>query len=269
MKFTTRLFLWLGASLALASAFPVGHAPTNLTRRDDGDAYAAVAARDFDPTEDGLYEREFEDFEERDYELEERDLDYELEERDLDYELEERDLDYELEERDLDYYELEERDLDYELEERDLDYYGLEERDLENGLQERQVQAVIKVAEKVAEGIVKVVDLIKDKIQKDKNARSQWTQDFVNRLHAQNPHFNYIICHTDHTAKWDGVRGKDWSHMHQEFPVSFGKTVGYEIYWGRTGTFIRKGDGGYLNWAFYGNVKSRSGDGKTIVWGKP
>jgi len=211
MKFTTQVFLWLGASLVLVSAFPVGHQPTDLMGRNDGDAYAAVAVRDFDPIEDELYERDFD--------------------------------------------------------EREFDEFA--ERDLENGLQERQVQAVIKVAEKVAEGIVKVVDLIKDKIQKDKNARSQWTQDFVNRLHTQNPHFNYVICHTDHTAKWDGVRGKDWSHMHQEFPVSFGKTVGYEIYWGRTGTFQRKGDGGYLNWAFYGNVKSRSSDGKTIVWGKP
>jgi len=236
--------------LVLASAFPVRHHSMSLMNRSDSDAYAAVAVRDFDPTEDGLYERhfderEFDDFEERDYELEEREFD-DFEERD---------------------YELDERGFD-DFEERSY-YDELAERDLENGLQERQVQAAVKIAEKVAEGIVKIVDLIKDKIQKDKNARSQWTQDFVGRLHAQNPHFNYIICHTDHTAKWDGVRGKDWSHMHQEFPVSFGKTVGYEIYWGRTGTFIRKGDGGYLNWAFYGNVKSRSGDGKTIVWGKP
>lgn len=74
------------------------------------------------------------------------------------------------------------------------------------------------------------------------------------------------MCHTKHTTKFDGQKGKDWGHRHEEFKVSFGKTIGYvrvscliripnlivppdsyEIYYFKSGTFTRQGDGGYLN----------------------
>jgi len=88
----------------------------------------------------------------------------------------------------------------------------------------------------------------------------------VGQFHAKNPHFNYVLCHTKHHTDFKGVQGKDWGHSHQELPVSFGKTVGYdifssgihmnsqsnfyaryEIYYFKEGTFHREGDGGYLN----------------------
>ena len=66
----------------------------------------------------------------------------------------------------------------------------------------------------------------------------------------QYPQWNWVMCHTAHLYKFDGERGKDWFHKHEEFPVSFGKTIGYEIYWFKSGQFFRKGDGGYLNVGF-------------------
>lgn len=61
------------------------------------------------------------------------------------------------------------------------------------------------------------------------------------------PGWNYVICHTDHSAKFNGEQGKDWDHLHKEYDISIGGTVGYEIYFGKDGSFELDGDGGYLN----------------------
>jgi hypothetical protein len=55
--------------------------------------------------------------------------------------------------------------------------------------------------------------------------------------------WNWVICHTKHKTDFKGEN----HHRHEEFKVSFGKTIGYEIYWFKAGTFERQGDGGYLN----------------------
>ncbi|KAF8079373.1 hypothetical protein FPV67DRAFT_115230 [Lyophyllum atratum] len=119
----------------------------------------------------------------------------------------------------------------------------------------------------VAKMIIDVVGSIKAGIAADKNARSGFTQDTVGKMNKQNPKFNYIMCHTKHTTAFDGKQGVDWGHTHQEFDIKIGGTIGYEIYWVKSGKFTRKGDGGYLNWAYIGNVKSKSKDGKEIVFG--
>ncbi|KAJ3524035.1 hypothetical protein NMY22_g11178 [Coprinellus aureogranulatus] len=82
----------------------------------------------------------------------------------------------------------------------------------------------------------------------------------------EQPAWNWVICHTKHNTKFDGKQGKDWFHRHEEFPVSFHKTIGYEIYWFKKGTFTRRGDGGYLNWAYGGRIKNKSKDGKVITF---
>lgn len=60
---------------------------------------------------------------------------------------------------------------------------------------------------------------------------------------AKYPGWNWVICHTKHKTDFKG----EHHHRHEEFKVSFGKTIGYEIYWFKAGTFERQGDGGYLN----------------------
>ncbi|KAF8219607.1 hypothetical protein L208DRAFT_1373404 [Tricholoma matsutake] len=86
-------------------------------------------------------------------------------------------------------------------------------------------------------------------------------------MHAKDPSRNYIVCHTKHSYKFDGIRGRDWDHRHEELPVGiFGKTTGFEIYWFHSGTFRREGDGGYLNWSYMGNVVKKSSDGKELTF---
>ncbi|KAF9481072.1 hypothetical protein BDN70DRAFT_876812 [Pholiota conissans] len=132
-------------------------------------------------------------------------------------------------------------------------------------VEKRWVHAAV---EAVVEGVMAVVNLIKGKIERDKAMRSQWTGDMINAFRKKYPHYNFVLCHTSHKTDFKGVRGKDWGHTHQELPVSFHKTVGYEIYWFREGTFHRYGDGGWLNWAFAGNVRSRTNNGKDVVFGR-
>ncbi|KAJ8519983.1 hypothetical protein ONZ45_g3104 [Pleurotus djamor] len=119
------------------------------------------------------------------------------------------------------------------------------------------------------EAIINIVNLVQDRINKDKAARSQFTQDLVSRMHAAHPNFNWIICHTKHTYKFDGRRGVDWDHRHQEFDIKLGGTIGYEIYNLKSGEFTRQGDGGYLNWAYIGRVIKSDQGGKHLVFGAP
>ncbi|KAF4602786.1 hypothetical protein EYR40_006003 [Pleurotus pulmonarius] len=121
----------------------------------------------------------------------------------------------------------------------------------------------------IGEAITGIITGIQDGINKDKEARSRFTQDLVGKLHAQHPNFNWIACHTKHDTKFDGKRGVDWDHRHQEFDVKIGGTIGYEIYNAKSGKFFRKGDGGYLNWAYIGKVLKTENNGKDITFGKP
>ncbi|PFH46858.1 hypothetical protein AMATHDRAFT_68961 [Amanita thiersii Skay4041] len=248
----SRMLLWSGVLIAISSAVPAGlysQRESDLALRDV-DEYVDLAARD-------LYESPYE-YEERGF----IDDDQELYERDLHGEGE--DL-YERGLYDEDLYERDWSDGDEpELARRVWngthhvrEYHELEER-------MNPIGAVVEIGK----GIAKIVNLIKGGIAKDKAERGRFTIHVVDQLKAKNPHLNYVVCHTKHTYKWDGQRGKDWDHSHQEFDVKIGGTIGYEIYWAKSGSFTRIGDGGFLNWAYWGNVKSKSKDGKTIVFGK-
>ncbi|KAF6752598.1 ectomycorrhiza-regulated small secreted protein [Ephemerocybe angulata] len=140
---------------------------------------------------------------------------------------------------------------DAEVEELALRSMGLEERSISE-LQPRAIGAAVRI---VAKGIEAIVKLIKGRIEHDKTERGKFTLHFVQEAHRKNPKFNWLIVHTAHTKDFVGKEGVGWGHRHQEFPVSFSKTIGYEIYYFKKGSFDLKGDGGYLNWAFSGNFK--------------
>jgi hypothetical protein len=141
----------------------------------------------------------------------------------------------------------------------------LSERDYADGVVEPRQYA--EAGKFIAEGVMKIIELIKGKIEQDKKMRGEWTNHMIGEFRKKYPHFNFVLCHTSHKTDFKGVRGKDWGHSHQELPVSFSKTIGYEIYWFKEGTFHRQGDGGWLNWAYAGNVKKTSDGGKTVVFG--
>ncbi|KAF9544034.1 hypothetical protein CPC08DRAFT_716591 [Agrocybe pediades] len=138
---------------------------------------------------------------------------------------------------------------------------GLEEHNLGKRLYAAIARAVIK-------GVIKIIKLIKGKIEADKKKRAKWTGEMIGQFRAKYPHYNFVICHVKHHYSFKGQRGKDWGHSHQELPVSFHKTVGYEIYWFREGVFDRDGDGGWLNWSYSGNVKSATNKNSHIVFGR-
>ncbi|KAF8639362.1 hypothetical protein AX17_001551 [Amanita inopinata Kibby_2008] len=154
----------------------------------------------------------------------------------------------------------------YKRQPRDVDWHLLP-RDSNADIVERQIGE--GGADLLVKGITGIVNLIQDGIKKDKIARGEFTLHLVKEMQKKNPKFNYVVCHTKHETHFHGRQGKDWGHSHKEFDIKLGGTVGYEIYWARSGTFVLKGDGGYLNWAFIGNVKSRSKDGKTVVFARP
>ncbi|KAJ3517421.1 hypothetical protein NMY22_g13969 [Coprinellus aureogranulatus] len=66
--------------------------------------------------------------------------------------------------------------------------------------------------------------------------------------------FNWVICHSPHSYMWMGSRSVDWEHWHYELDVYGAGTIGYELYWAREGVFTLNGDGGFINWAYVGNV---------------
>jgi len=145
--------------------------------------------------------------------------------------------------------------------------YEITEREYaEATVEPRQYRQAAKIVVKAVELIV---NAIKGQIEKDKEMRGQWTSKMIGELRGKHPQFNFVLCHTQHKTAFKGAQGVDWGHSHQELPVSFRKTIGYEIYWFKEGTFERIGDGGWLNWAYAGVVKSKSGDGKKLTFGPP
>jgi hypothetical protein len=87
-------------------------------------------------------------------------------------------------------------------------------------------------------------------------------------MFAQWPHLNWVICHSPYSIAFDGVDGTDYGYTHHELKVAFGRTIGsvlleylqyfcfhfshnllnrYDLYWAKSGTFYRDGDGGFVN----------------------
>lgn len=92
-------------------------------------------------------------------------------------------------------------------------------------------------------------------IGRDGQKREAFTKSFVEEAHKQFPDYNVVIIHTHHTT-WG-----TWIKQHVELPMTIG-TCGYEIYFSVRGqgfSLANHGDGGYINWAYYGEYK-REGD---------
>jgi len=153
----------------------------------------------------------------------------------------------------------------YEIAERG--YY--DDGELEARQEAEVVEGVVDAVTAVVKTIEKIFSFITAQIAADKKKREQWTSTTVGKLLAKHPHFNFVIVDSKHKINFKGVQGKDWGHKRHSLGISWGRHVGYDIYWFKEGTFILQGDGGYENWAFDGIVISRTGGGKTVVFGKP
>jgi hypothetical protein len=113
-------------------------------------------------------------------------------------------------------------------------------------------------------GIIATVTLIAYFIDGDDEKRESFTQNSVSQASAKYPNYNWIICHSPYSVAFNGVEGTDYGYTHHELKVSLGRTIGYDLYWASSGTFNRFGDGGYINWAYDGNVVLSSGGSVTF-----
>lgn len=96
--------------------------------------------------------------------------------------------------------------------------------------------------------------------------RGQFTIDLVNALWNNNMNYNYVICHVARDYTFEGTQGVDWDHDEIQIAPRNSPSIGFDIVVGGAGTFIRQGDGGFINWAYQGYVASRKVvGGETIV----
>ena len=99
-------------------------------------------------------------------------------------------------------------------------------------------------------------------ISADNDKREKFTLQFVTAASKKFPNYNVVICHTNHTATPnEQTPGTYVRHKHVELGMTVG-TCGYEVYFspmGKPFQFVNQGDGGYLNWAYYGQF-TRNGN---------
>ncbi|KAF5320155.1 hypothetical protein D9611_010358 [Ephemerocybe angulata] len=129
---------------------------------------------------------------------------------------------------------------------------------------EIEARGIVSVAKMVIEGVEKIVKLIKGKIKEDKAHRKKFTIDIIDAAKKAFPKRNWVMCHTKHKTEFEGKENVDWTHTIKKFKDSFGKSLVYHVYSFKRGKFRNKGDGGWLNWAWKGNMKQYK-QGKDIV----
>ena len=99
-------------------------------------------------------------------------------------------------------------------------------------------------------------------ISADNDKREKFTLQFVTAASKKFPNYNVVICHTNNTATPnEKTPGTYVRHKHVELGMTVG-TCGYEVYFspmGKPFQFVNQGDGGYLNWAYYGQF-TRNGN---------
>jgi len=122
---------------------------------------------------------------------------------------------------------------------------------------------VVKFAAQAMEAIFKAIS---SQQHKDALKRGDFTQKVVDQTLQQHPGWNIVVVHTKHTTNFEGTKGRDWDHQHQELKVGFpvGSTIGFEIYTFRGGSFNLQGDGGYENWAWGGQGSNVGGNSKSL-----
>jgi hypothetical protein len=99
-------------------------------------------------------------------------------------------------------------------------------------------------------------------ISADDDKRAKFTLQFVTVASKKFPNHNVVICHTNHTATPnENTPGTYVRHKHIEIGMTVG-TCGYDAYFspmGKPFQFVNQGDGGYINWAYYGQF-ARNGN---------
>ncbi|KAK0542351.1 hypothetical protein OC845_006662, partial [Tilletia horrida] len=106
----------------------------------------------------------------------------------------------------------------------------------------------------IAEVGAKIAEIILEGKAADDETRGRFAQNMIDGFRREyGDNSNIVVIHTGHDYTWDGVQGSDWGHSHYELDVQIGGTIGYELYVSKVSGYLhRTGDGGGLNWAWYG-----------------
>jgi hypothetical protein len=97
--------------------------------------------------------------------------------------------------------------------------------------------------------------------EKDNEMREEFTKQYVAKATETYPNQNFVISHKGGDVEGEHV------HDHVELRVNNG-TIGYEVFAspkGKRFKFVRKGDGGYINWAYAGNFKRDENNERIIT----
>ncbi len=95
--------------------------------------------------------------------------------------------------------------------------------------------------------------------EKDDAMREEFTKQYVAKATEKYQNQNFVISHNGGDVEGEHV------HDHVELRVNNG-TIGYEVFAspkGKPFKFVRKGDGGFINWAYAGEFKRE--DDSTIT----
>ena len=99
-------------------------------------------------------------------------------------------------------------------------------------------------------------------ISADDDKRGKFTLQFVTSSSKKFPQWNVVICHPGQKVTPDQNAPNSYvRHRHIELGMSVG-TCGYDVYYspmGKPFQFVNQGDGGYINWAYYGQF-TRNGN---------
>lgn len=85
--------------------------------------------------------------------------------------------------------------------------------------------------------------------EEDDKRREEFTKQYVAEAVKKYPNQNFVISHNGGDVEGEHV------HDHVELSVNNG-TIGYEVFAspkGKPFKFVRKGDGGFINWAYAGD----------------
>lgn len=102
-----------------------------------------------------------------------------------------------------------------------------------------------------------VTSFVKTLQASDNDKRAAFTQRMVAELSQKYPSYNFVITH----HRSSKAEGPGVVHDHVELPMAVG-SCGYEIFAspkGQSFKFVLNGDGGYINWAFGGDL-NRNGN---------
>ncbi|KAJ7864936.1 hypothetical protein B0H13DRAFT_1898836 [Mycena leptocephala] len=118
-------------------------------------------------------------------------------------------------------------------------------------------EEIVEAVAEVIKGVIDIFEGLEDGIRQDNINRGEFTQSMVGNLSAKQPDWNYVVCHTAHTAK---------SSISKLAEPSVHDT--HTIYGAPSGEFTRRGDGGYLNWAWEGVVTTNDNNGAHLIFAK-